>query len=133
MIKLIIGKKGSGKTKILLNQVKEAVKTTDGNIIFIDNSDQHTFQLDYSVRLINAVNYNVTNTQAFYGFIAGILAGNYDITDIYIDAILRIVGRDYDKLGEMLNNIDKISKDVKITFTVSADKSELPESVIKFA
>lgn len=133
MIKLIIGKKGSGKTKILLKEVQETVKTADGNIVYIDNCDQHTFQLDYSVRLINAVNYNVTNIQAFYGFIAGLLAGNYDITDIFIDAILRIIGRDYDKLGELLNSLEKISKDVNISFTISADTSELPESVMKYA
>lgn len=132
MIKLILGRKGSGKTKILLSDVREALKTTDGNMVFIDNSDQHTFELDYKVRLINAVNYNVTNTQAFYGFIAGILAGNYDITEIFVDAILRIVGRDYDKLSEMLESIDKIAKDVHITFTVSADASELPESMAKY-
>lgn len=132
MIKLIVGRKGSGKTKILLDMVKEGVKNTDGNVVFIDNSDQHTFELDHSVRLINAVNYHVTDINSFRGFIAGILAGNYDITEIYVDAILRIVGRDYDKLGEMLGKIDEITKEVKLVFTVSADLSELPESVTKF-
>lgn len=132
MIKLIVGRKGSGKTKILLDMVKEGVKNTDGNVVFIDNSDQHTFELDHSVRLINALSYHVTNTDSFRGFIAGVLAGNYDITEIYVDAILRIVGRDYDKLGEMLGKIDEIAKEVNITFTVSADLTELPESVTKF-
>lgn len=132
MIKLIVGRKGSGKTKILLDMVKEGVKNTDGNVVFIDNSDQHTFELDHSVRLINAINYHVTDINSFRGFIAGILAGNYDITEIYVDAILRIVGRDYDKLGEMLGKIDEITKEVKLVFTVSADLSELPESVTKF-
>lgn len=132
MIKLIVGRKGSGKTKILLDMVKEGVKNTDGNVVFIDNSDQHTFELDHSVRLINAINYHVTDINSFRGFIAGILAGNYDITEIYVDAILRIVGRDYDKLGEMLGKIDEIAKEVKLVFTVSADLSELPESVTKF-
>ncbi|MBC5787553.1 MULTISPECIES: hypothetical protein [Clostridiaceae] len=133
MIKLILGKKGSGKTKILLEAVRECVSKTDGDIVFIDNSDQHTFELDHKVRLVNALHYDVTNIQAFKGFIAGILAGNYDITDIYVDAILRIVGRDYDLLGQMLDEIDKICTDVNITFTVSADRAELPESVTKFA
>ena len=132
MIKLIVGRKGSGKTKILLDMVKEGVKNTDGNVVFIDNSDQHTFELDHSVRLINAINYHVTDINSFRGFIAGILAGNYDITEIYVDAILRIVGRDYDKLCEMLGKIDEITKEVKLVFTVSADLSELPESVTKF-
>ena len=133
MIQLIIVSKGSGKTKVLLEAVQQGVQNTDGNVVFIDNSDQHTFELDHSVRLVNALNYDIDSHEKFYGFIAGILAGNYDITDIYIDAILRIVGRDYDKLGAMLEEINRIAKDVTIIFTVSADMDKLPESVLKFA
>lgn len=133
MIKLIVGKKGSGKTKILLEAVEQGVANSDGNVVFIDNSDQHSFQLVHSVRLINALSYGINEHERFYGFVAGILAGNYDITDIYVDAILRIVGRDYDKLGQLLDKIDKISDQVTIMFTVSADMSELPESVKKYA
>ena len=133
MIQLIIGSKGSGKTKVLLEAVQQGVQNTDGNVVFIDNSDQHTFELDHSVRLVNALNYDIDSHENFYGFIAGILACNYDITDIYIDAILRIVGRDYDKLGAMLEEINRIAKDVTIIFTVSADMDKLPESVLKFA
>lgn len=133
MIKLILGKKGSGKTKLLLDAVHQGVQNTDGNVVFIDNSDQHAFELDHNVRLINALHYDVNSYDKFYGFIVGILAGNYDITDIYVDAILRIVGRDYDKLGEMFDEINKISGDVTIIFTVSADREDLPESVLKFA
>lgn len=132
MIQLIIGKKGSGKTKVLLDEVGKALDKSNGNVIFIDNSDQHTFKVDHRVRLINALSYSVNNCDRFQGFIAGILAGNYDITDIYVDAILRIVGRDYDCLGKMFNEIDKIAQDVKICFTVSADENDLPESVTKF-
>ena len=132
MIKLIVGRKGSGKTKILLDQVKEAVSNSDGNVVFIDNSDQHTFELNHKVRLINAVHYDVTNPQAFYGFVAGILAGNYDITNIYVDAIFKIIGRDFDAFGKVLAEIEQVSQDVEVVFTVSADQSELPESVLKF-
>lgn len=133
MIKLIVGNKGSGKTKLLLDAVSQAAANTDGNVVFVDNSDQHSFQVDHSVRLINALNYNINSHERFVGFVAGILAGNYDITDIYIDAILRIVGRDYDKLGQMLEEIDKLSGNVTVMFTVSADMAVLPESVAKFA
>jgi len=133
MVKLIVGDKGSGKTKLLLEAVHQGVQNTNGNVVFIDNSDQHAFEIDHNVRLINALKYSVDSCDKFHGFIAGILAGNYDITDIYVDAILRIVGRDYDKLGEMLEAIDKISEDVTIIMTISADTDKLPESVIKFA
>ncbi len=133
MIKLITGNKGSGKTKQLLEAVQQGIANTDGNVVFIDNSDQHAFQLDHSVRLVNAFSYEIHTHDGFVGLIAGILAGNYDITDIYVDAILRIVGRDYNALGEMFKQLDKISGDVNITFTVSADLEELPQSVTKFA
>lgn len=133
MVKLIVGSKGSGKTKLLLEAVRQGVQNSDGNVVFIDNSDQHAFEIDHNVRLINALNYNVDSCDKFHGFIAGILAGNYDITDIYVDAILRIVGRDYDKLGDMLEAIDKISEDVTVMITISDDTEKLPESVLKFA
>lgn len=133
MVKIILGKKGSGKTKVLLEAVNQGVSNTDGNVVFIDNSNDHSFQLGHSVRLINALNYKIDSTEKFVGFIGGILAGNYDITDIYVDAILRIVGRDYDKLGAMLEEINAISENVTIMLTISADDSDLPESITKFA
>lgn len=133
MIHLILGKKGSGKTKILLDKVQEGLHKSNGNVIFIDNSDQHAFELSHDVRLINALQYGISSHDDFHGFLAGIMAGNYDITDIYVDAILRIVGRDYEKLAKMLSRIQEISKGVDIYFTVSADPEELPESVKKYS
>lgn len=70
----------------------------------------------------------------FYGFVAGLLAGNYDITDLYVDSILKIGGRDFDKLGEVLASLDVLAEENNTTlvFTISADQSELPESVTKY-
>lgn len=132
MIKVIVGKKGSGKTKLLLDAVNQGIMNSDGNLIYIDNSDQHSFQLDHRVRLINALNYDINDHERFYGFITGILAGNYDITDVYVDAILRIVGRDYDELSDLLNKLEKVTNDVTVIFTISADLEELPESIKKY-
>ncbi|HIZ55879.1 MAG TPA: ATP-binding protein [Firmicutes bacterium] len=132
MIKLIVGEKGTGKTKILLDSMHEAVKKTNGNVVCIDKGSKLTYDLDYNVRLINLEEYQVSGFEAFYGFVAGLLAGNYDITDIFVDSILKVVGRDYEKLGQFFNSLDLIAKDVNLIFTVSADRQVLPESVQQY-
>lgn len=132
MIEIICGNKGSGKTKKLLDRVQKATEESKGNIIYIDNCNQHTFELSHKVRLVNVSDYHVNDYQQFEGFIAGMLAGNYDITDIYVDGILRIVGRDLEKLGNMIENIEKFSKDVRVCFTISAEKSALPDGILKY-
>lgn len=132
MIKLITGKKGTGKTKILIDMIKEDVSASKGNIICIDKGAKLTYDIPHKVRLTNVEEYDIDGFDAFYGFIAGMLAGNFDICEVFIDSILKIGGRDLDALGTLLQRIDKIAKDVKIVFTVSADESELPESVKAF-
>ncbi|MDF2568223.1 MAG: hypothetical protein K0R90_1679 [Oscillospiraceae bacterium] len=135
MIKLIVGNKGTGKTKILIDMINHSLQTTSGNVICIEKGAKLTYDVDHSVRLIDAEHYNVEGYDVFFGFIAGLLAGNYDITEIYVDSILKIGGRDYDKLGELFEKVNAIAEQSKATivFTVSADESELPESVKKFA
>lgn len=134
MIKLIIGNKGSGKTKILIDMVNSAVKSTTGDVVCIEQGMKLTFDLDHKVRLIDAEEYNIKGYDAFYGFVTGVLACNYDIKEIFVDGILKIGNRDIEGLGALLDRLDKqIPSDVTIVFTVSADKSELPESILKFA
>ena len=84
------------------------------------------------VRLINIEDYAVEGVDAFYGFVSGILASDYDCTDLFVDATLKITGRDYAKVGELFEKLAKISGDTVITCTISADNSELPESMKKF-
>ena len=91
-----------------------------------------TYDMPSKVRLVDAEEYGITSYDAFYGFVAGLLAGNYDIQQIYIDGILRIGGRDYDELGAMIEKVAVLAKDVKLVFTVSADPEELPENVRAF-
>ena len=83
MIKLIVGKKGSGKTKILVDMVNNAAKTTDGNVVCVEQKPKLTYDLDHSVRLLDVVNYDISGFDAFYGYVAGLLSGNYDITELY--------------------------------------------------
>jgi len=134
MIKLIVGKKGSGKTKILIDMVNAAAKTTDGNIVCVEKKPKLTYDLDHSVRLLEADSYGISGFDAFYGYIAGLLSGNYDITEVYVDSILKICGQDLEALGAFFDKIAPIAGNAgtKLIFTVSADESELPESVKKY-
>lgn len=134
MIEVITGKKGSGKTKILVDRINEAVQSTTGNLICVEKGMKLTYDISHKVRLVDAEQYELEGYDAFYGFLAGMLAGNYDIKEIFIDGILKIVGRDYNALGTFLDRLDKLSgEDVKMLITVSADSEDLPESVLKYA
>ena len=133
MIKLITGKKGTGKTKILIDQINEAVKSTNGNLVCIEKGDNIRRSISFRVRWCDTESFVIECTDAFYGFVAGMLAGNYDIKDVFVDGILKIVGRDYDALGKLFEKLDKLTgEEATIVFTVSADDSELPESVKQF-
>ncbi len=132
MINLITGKKGTGKTKVLVDMIKESVENATGNVVCIERGMKLTYDIPHKVRLVDAEEYGITCYDAFYGFVAGMLAGNYDIQEIFVDGILKIGGRDYNDLSKMLEKLAMIAKNVKITFTVSADDDELPASVKAF-
>ncbi|MBP3379295.1 MAG: hypothetical protein J6K77_00315 [Ruminococcus sp.] len=133
MIKLIPGRRGSGKTKILIEQINESVKSTNGNIVCIEKGDNIRRSISYKVRWCDVEQFGVEGIDAFYGFVAGMLAGNYDIKDIFVDGIFKIVGRDYEAFGAMLEKLDKLTgEDSVVTFTVSADVEELSENVKQF-
>lgn len=132
MINLIPGKKGTGKTKILVDAITEAAAKATGNVVCIERSMKLTYEIPHNVRLVDAEEYGITNYDKFYGFVAGMLAGNYDIQEIYVDGILRIGGRDYEEFGAMIEKIAILAKDIKVVFTVSADPEELPAKVKAF-
>jgi hypothetical protein len=133
MIKLITGKKGTGKTKILIDQINDAVRSTNGNLVCIEKGDNIRRSISFRVRWCDTENFNIEGFDAFYGFVAGIMAGNYDIKDIFVDGILKIGGRDYAAFGTLLEKLDKLTgEEATVVFTVSADDSELPESVMQF-
>ncbi|MFA5658827.1 MAG: hypothetical protein WC900_06035 [Oscillospiraceae bacterium] len=132
MIKLITGKKGTGKTKIMIDMIKEAAASTKGSLVCIDKGAKLTYDIPHSVRLADVEEYSIEGFDAFYGFVAGLFAGNFDISEVFVDSILKIGGRDYKELGNMLEKIDKISKEIVVAFTVSADREDLPESVTRY-
>ena len=133
MIELITGRKGTGKTKNLIDKINTAVAETNGCLGCVERGETLRRSISYKVRWVGVEQFDITGYDTFYGFIAGMLAGNYDIKEIFVDGILRIGGRDLDELGAMLAKLDTLTgKDTIVTFTVSADNSELPESVTKY-
>lgn len=133
MIKLIVGDKGSGKTKQMIELINNSIKTTTGNIVCIEKGMKLTYDLDHKCRLIDMDEYNLEGYDMLYGFVAGILAGNYDIVEVYVDGILKVLNKDLDALGKLLEQLDKLGGDhVEFCVTVSADMAQLPESVKKY-
>lgn len=132
MINLIPGKKGTGKTKILVDSIKKAAESATGNVVCIERGMQLTYDLPHNVRLADAEEFGINSYDAFYGFVAGMLAGNYDIQHVFVDGILKIGGRDYNEFGAMIEKLAILAKDVSIVFTVSAEPEELPAKVKAF-
>lgn len=131
MISLILGKSGSGKTKVLIENANEEKARGNGNIVFIDTDDSHIFTLDYAIRLINAKKFNITNGDSLYGFIAGIVSRDYDIEKIYIDGIYQIVEFSNEELLELVKKLNELSKTNQIEILIGLDKeeSEIPEGI----
>ncbi|MBQ4120089.1 MAG: hypothetical protein IJD45_06845 [Clostridia bacterium] len=132
MIKIIIGRRGSGKTKLLVDMVNETTKTSLGNVVCIEKGDTLTYSVTHKARLIDADSFGISGYGEYYGMLAGIKSGNHDVTHIFGDATLRIGTRDYDELCAFFERIAKID-DVEFVFTVSADKEELPEKLFNIA
>jgi hypothetical protein len=132
MIKIIIGRKGSGKTKLLVDMVNKATETSLGNVVCIEKGDTLTYSVTHKARLIDADAFGISGYGEYYGMVAGIKSGNHDVTHIFGDATLRIGTRDYDELVSFFERIAKI-EDVEFIFTVSADKEELPKKLFDIA
>ena len=134
MVKLIIGNKGSGKTKRLIELVNGAVEKSNGNVVCVEKERLLTYDVNYRARLIETDHYKVSGYDAFYGFLCGVIAGDHDITDILVDATLKIGGRDYEALANFLEKVAELSRisEQDITFTISCDESDLPERIFTF-
>ncbi len=134
MIKLIIGNKGSGKTKRLIEMVNSTVETSDGNVVCVEKEPKLTYDVSSRARLLETETYGINGCKAFYGFLAGICAGDYDVTDIFIDATLKIVGREFEKLVQFFEMLSELSEatDVNFTFTMSCDKEDLPVEIFDY-
>lgn len=134
MITLITGKKGSGKTKRLIELANKAMEASKGNVVFIEKGTQLTYDISHSIRLVDIESYDVCGFDALYGFISGICAGNYDVTDILVDSTLKIAGNDKEALTAFVEKVNTLSEqcNTNLVFSISADESELSDSVKKY-
>ena len=132
MIKLIVGNKGTGKTKVMVDMINENLPQVKGNIVCIEKGMQLTHNIPTSVRLIDVDEYKIKGCKRFYGFFAGVCASNYDIEQIYVDGILKVLEHDMEDFEELVEKILPLTEDKTVVFTVSADVDELPEEVKKY-
>ena len=133
MIKLFIGAKGSGKTKTLIELVNNAVATSDGSVVCIEKGNKLKLDISYKARLIDTDVFGINDAAALYGFVAGILASNSDITDLFIDSSLKICGNDVAAFEAMLKKLDPVAKDVNLVMTVSIAVDECPAGIKAYA
>ncbi|MGI6260650.1 MAG: hypothetical protein ACOYJR_02290 [Acutalibacteraceae bacterium] len=131
MITLIVGKKGSGKTKKLIQLANDAVKASSGNVVCIEKGAKLTYDIDHKARLVDIEQYNVSGFDALFGFLSGICAGNYDVTDIFVDSTLKIAGDDMNQLADFVQSLNTLAQfsETKITLSISADVQDIPESI----
>lgn len=134
MVKLIMGLKGSGKTKTLVELVKQAVEVESGSVVCIERNNALTYDIPYTVRLINGGDYGINTFELMKGFLCGLHAGNYDITHIFIDNFFKMVEDDNEKIAAFLEWLEAFSTKENVKFTISASKdpNEVPDSVKKF-
>lgn len=127
MVTLIVGNKGSGKTKKLVDAANAAAKTVSGNVVVIEPKAKLMTEITHEARLIALEDYDVHGADAMYGFLAGICAGNYDVQEIYVDSIMKVLGEDAD-LAAFVQKIDVLAKkaETKVTLSVSLGEADIP-------
>ena len=134
MLKLIIGVKGTGKTKALINLVNTAADTSNGDVVCIEKGVKLRYDVKYRVRLIDTEEYFVSDAQSLYGFVAGIFASNHDVTDLFIDSALKICENDVVAFDKFVDEISTLAEklNVKIVMTSSIPVEEASETVKKY-
>ena len=135
MVKVIMGVKGTGKTKQRIDLINSAVANEHGNVVCIERSRKLTYDIHYQIRLVDAEQYNLSSFEVLRGFICGLYAGNYDITHIFIDSLCKIVpsdcGPEVDKFLSWLDGFSE-KNNIKFTVTISADAELASDDVKKF-
>ena len=129
MIQIIAGKKGKGKTKHLLDKVNAEVKEVHGNIVYLDKSSKHMYELNNKVRLIDTSEFGLSSSDGFIGFICGIISQDHDLEELYLDSFLTIANIKDDEFEHAVEKLDSISEKygVKMTLSVSMNEADFPE------
>ncbi len=131
MVQLIIGKKGKGKTKHLLDKVNTEVQNVSGNIVYLDKSTKHMYELNNKIRLIDVSDYMITNADEFVGFICGIISQDHDLQQMYFDSFLKIACKEDGDIEAIVEKLETISTKFGVNFilSVSLDEDELAASL----
>ena len=129
MVEIICGKKGKGKTKHLLDKANTSMKSAQGNVVYLDKSQKHMYELNNKIRLINVTDFPVSNCDEFLGFICGIVSQDHDLQEMYLDSFVTIAGLQDDQIQHAIEKLDIISEknNVKFMLSISKDEQELPE------
>ena len=128
MVSLIVGQKGKGKTKELLDRVNADVKNVSGNIVYLDKDTAHMYELNNKIRLINVSEFDISNSDQFYGFVAGIISQNHDIQEICIDSYAKISQQVDKDITENVEKLAALSEKYKVdmVLSVSIERSKFP-------
>ena len=131
MVQLIVGVKGKGKTKVLLDKVNDQIQTTEGNIVYLDKSTKHMYELNNKIRLIDVSDYMIENADAFLGVILGIVSQDHDLQQMYLDSFLKISHLEGADITETIQKLEKVSEKFKVDFTISVsmEADDVPEAI----
>ena len=134
MIELIVGSKGKGKTKILLEKAAEAVKNASGSVVYVDKSSQHMYELSNRIRLINVSGFPVTGEDGFVGFISGIISQDHDLEYMFLDSFLTVANLYGADISPIMEKLEMLSERYHVNFIVSLsmDEHDVPESCKKY-
>ena len=134
MVKLIIGIKGTGKTKTLIQMVNSALETTGGNVVVLEKGEKLRYDIKYQARLVNTDEYYVNDAQSLYGFVAGLLASNHDVTELFIDSALKLCGNDRPSFEKLVEELDvlTVKRDVNVTITASMPEENATDVIKKY-
>ncbi|MGN1019808.1 MAG: hypothetical protein ACI4O7_05500 [Aristaeellaceae bacterium] len=129
MIQIIAGKKGSGKTKRLINMTNDTAKTSSSSVVFLDKDNSYMFDVDRAVRFVNVNDYHVSNSDMFLGFLGGMLASNYDVGVIFVDAFIKLTHAELANAKPIIDTLEELGEKhrVKFVLSVSEDPALLPD------
>jgi ABC-type phosphate/phosphonate transport system ATPase subunit len=134
MVKLIIGIKGTGKTKTLIQMVNSALETTGGNVVVLEKGEKLRYDIKYQARLVNTDEYYVNDAQSLYGFVAGLLASNHDITELFIDSALKICAEDLPAFEKLVEELDllTVKRETNVVITASMPEENATDVIKKY-
>ena len=124
MVQLIVGEKGKGKTKYLLDKVSTEVKNVKGSVVYLDKSSKHMFELNNKVRLINVLDYAVDSSDGFLGFVSGIISQDHDLEQMYFDSFLKIACLEGQDITPVIERLEAMSETYGVDFVLSVSRNE---------